>query len=116
MERSEELYKELKETIEEYPLRINELEFFCRQDSNFFIHDRKTLRIEKFARNIDSLLNLLKDTDLSDKEVTFIDFLLDGMSINEVTKFFSISRSRYYPMLENIINKMVNTYIQTVGD
>ncbi|WP_042375298.1 hypothetical protein [Neobacillus jeddahensis] len=119
MERSEELFENLKDTILNYAMRIKEIELFgeqIRQNSNHFINERKMFSMETFARNCDTVLNLMKNTDLSVLEIEAIDWFLDGLTISEIARRTSLSRQSCYPLLDQIISRMVETYTQIVGE
>lgn len=113
---------EIRETIKNYPVLISEIErlrkslgssqelngrdFFSSISSGF---ERKIKRLEQLERNVLAVQRILGSDELTDREWSFLDCLLDGMTITKASDHVCFSNKSGTRCLDSIVNKIVNS-------
>ncbi|MED3553999.1 hypothetical protein [Cytobacillus praedii] len=112
--------EEIKETIRDYPRVIKEIQRLRETlnknhevpGRNFFIsvssgYERKIKRLEQMERRVLGIQDLIESENLTDREWSFLDCMLSGMSITQASEHLCFSSRSGSRFLENIVSKII---------
>lgn len=71
--------------------------------------EKKLERLLKLERKVNRVFRLMQTSDLTDLETAFLDNIMDGHSISQVSQHLGFTRSTGSKKLRKIIDKMLSS-------